>query len=90
MVRPKIPLISKEAAIAAALSIIDEHGVEKLSLRNLGSALGVHGMSLYHFTWKDSILVVARHAPQRHSNASHRFGGPSSVCALVAALRNRF
>lgn len=57
MGRPSKPLIHREAATAAALEIVDREGVEALSLRKLGSAIGVHGMSLYyHFADKQAIL----------------------------------
>lgn len=43
--------------IATALEMIDEGGLEKLSLRRLGNRVGVQGMSLYHlFKDKGEIL----------------------------------
>jgi AcrR family transcriptional regulator len=55
--RPKVPVISRRQAIAAALEIIDTQGLDKLSVRSLGAALGVQGMSLYnHFRDKEDIL----------------------------------
>jgi AcrR family transcriptional regulator len=57
MARPKEPLIDKAEAVAAALRIVDEEGLAKFSLRRLGQALGVNGMSLYHhFADKEAIL----------------------------------
>lgn len=32
-----------------ALNMIDEHGIEQLSMRKLGSELGVEAMALYHY-----------------------------------------
>jgi AcrR family transcriptional regulator len=55
--------VSRKAAIEAAIQIIDEQGLEELSVRGLGRALGVTGASLYHhFADKDDILreVVLR------------------------------
>lgn len=58
MARPKVPLIARRSALQAALDIIDAEGLEALSIRRLGDALGVNGASLYHhFTNKDEILV---------------------------------
>jgi TetR/AcrR family transcriptional regulator, tetracycline repressor protein len=58
--RPKVPLISKRAALEAALRIIDEEGLEELSIRRLAHALDVNGASLYHhFKNKDEILLGA-------------------------------
>jgi TetR/AcrR family transcriptional regulator, tetracycline repressor protein len=55
--RPKVPVISRREAIAAALEIIDTHGLDKLSMRSLGARVGVNGMSLYnHFKDKEDIL----------------------------------
>lgn len=60
MARPRKPLISRRATFEAALKIIDEEGLEALSIRRLGRALNVQGISLYyHFKNKDEILVGA-------------------------------
>jgi TetR/AcrR family tetracycline transcriptional repressor len=60
VVRPKVPLISRRRALEAALKIIDERGLEGLSIRRLADALGVNGASLYHhFENKEDILVGA-------------------------------
>jgi AcrR family transcriptional regulator len=32
-----------------ALALIDQHGIDQLSMRKLGSVLGVEGMALYHY-----------------------------------------
>ncbi|GAA0622452.1 hypothetical protein GCM10009547_26690 [Sporichthya brevicatena] len=60
MARPKVPLISKRAALEAALDIIDTEGIDALSIRRLADRLGVNGASLYHhFRNKDEIVVGA-------------------------------
>ncbi|WP_019875095.1 TetR/AcrR family transcriptional regulator [Sporichthya polymorpha] len=60
MARPKVPLISKRAALEAALDIIDTEGIDALSIRRLADRLGVNGASLYHhFQNKDEIVVGA-------------------------------
>jgi AcrR family transcriptional regulator len=59
MGRPNKALISRSATLKAALKIIDEEGLEKLSIRRLGAALNVQGISLYHhFKDKDEILAA--------------------------------
>lgn len=60
--RPKTPLISKENAIKLALEIIDEQGLEALSLDRVAKGLGVRAPSLYHhFHNKAELLTeVAR------------------------------
>jgi len=58
MARPSIPLISRAATVEAALRILDEGGVEALSLPRLARELNVKAPSLYHhFQDKDEILA---------------------------------
>jgi len=53
---PRQPL-TRERIIRAALALIDEAGLEGLTMRRLGSELGVEAMSLYkHVPNKDAIL----------------------------------
>lgn len=60
MARPKKPLISRKATLEAALKIIDEEGLDALTIRRLGNDLNVQGISLYHhFKNKDEILIGA-------------------------------
>jgi len=52
----RIPL-TKERILDFALNLVDESGLEHLSMRNLGTALGVEAMSLYkHVKNKEEIL----------------------------------
>ncbi|MGH2736757.1 MAG: TetR/AcrR family transcriptional regulator C-terminal domain-containing protein [Actinomycetota bacterium] len=49
--------LSHRRVIEAALRFVDDHGLEALSMRKLGSELGVEAMSLYnHVPNKDAIL----------------------------------
>jgi TetR/AcrR family tetracycline transcriptional repressor len=58
MARPKVPLISKRKALQTALDIVDNEGIEALSIRRLADGLKVNGASLYHhFENKDEIVV---------------------------------
>ena len=58
--------LNRERVLQAAVAFADEHGLEALSMRKLGQALGVEAMSLYnHVADKDDLLdgivdVVAR------------------------------
>lgn len=55
--KPKRAPLNPERIAAAALAFIDEHGLEALSVRHLGAALGVEGMALYkHYPSKEAIL----------------------------------
>ena len=62
MARPSKPLISRSNAAEAALEVIDEHGLEELSLGLVAKKLGVRPPSLYHhFKDKSELLQeVAR------------------------------
>ncbi len=52
----RVPL-TKERVLRAAITLADEGGIESLSMRKLGLALGVEAMSLYnHVANKDEIL----------------------------------
>lgn len=60
MARPKVPLISKRETLETALRIIDEEGIDALSMRRLATELNVNGASFYyHFHNKDEIIVGA-------------------------------
>ncbi len=49
--------LTREKIVEKALEILDADGVEGLSMRRLGDALGVEAMALYHhFPNKDAIL----------------------------------
>lgn len=49
--------LTRERVLRAAVKMADEQGLDALSMRTLGAALGVHAMSLYnHVSDKDAIL----------------------------------
>lgn len=59
MARPSSPLISRDATVQAALKIIDDDGLDALSLPRLARELNVKAPSLYHhFTDKSEILAA--------------------------------
>jgi len=54
----RVPL-SRERVADAALQLIDEHGLDSLTMRKLGAALDVEAMSLYnHVDSKDDLLIA--------------------------------
>lgn len=60
MGRPKQALISRRKTLEVALRIIDDEGLDGLSIRRLGDQLNVRGISLYHhFPSKEHILIGA-------------------------------
>ena len=53
---PRLPL-SRDRILQAALELVDEGGIESLTMRKLGQALGFEAMSLYnHVANKDDVL----------------------------------
>ena len=53
---PRLPL-SRDRILQAALELVDEGGIESLTMRRLGQALGFEAMSLYnHVANKDDVL----------------------------------
>ena len=49
--------LSRERVLRAAISLADEGGIDSLTMRGLGRALGVEAMSLYnHVANKDDLL----------------------------------
>jgi AcrR family transcriptional regulator len=49
--------LSRERVLAAALEVVDEQGIDALSMRKLGQSLGYEAMSLYnHVANKDDLL----------------------------------
>ena len=60
MPRPTTPLISRKAAAEHALAIIDDEGLDALSIRRLAERMNINGASLYHhFENKNAIMVAA-------------------------------
>ena len=53
---PRLPL-TRERVLREAIRIADEDGLEALSMRRLGQALGVEAMSLYHHVANKSDLM---------------------------------
>lgn len=52
------PPLSRARVLEAALELIDEHGLDALSMRKLGAALQVEAMSLYnHVSSKEDLLT---------------------------------
>jgi AcrR family transcriptional regulator len=51
--------LSREAIVRKALEMLDEHGMQKLSMRKLAAALGAAPMSLYwHVPTKDALIEL--------------------------------
>ena len=61
--RPRRPAISRERIVDAAIGVIDEQGIEGLTMRRLGAALSADPMAAYlHFQNKAELLdAVVEH-----------------------------
>src|SRR5215472_1475817 len=54
---PRRPPLSRDQVLRAAVTLADRGGIQALSMRKLGEALGVEAMSLYnHVTGKSDVL----------------------------------
>jgi AcrR family transcriptional regulator len=51
--------LSREAIVSAAIAVIDEAGLEGLTMRRLGAALGVDAMAVYGYFENKSALLDA-------------------------------
>jgi len=71
------PPLSADRIVATALDVIDAEGLEQLSIRRLGDALGVQGMAVYrHVSGKDQILDGVRRLLVEEFGARMRAAGP--------------
>ncbi|WP_232662913.1 TetR/AcrR family transcriptional regulator [Pseudonocardia sp. TRM90224] len=51
------PGLTRQAILTAALALVDEHGLDTLSMRRLASELGVDPMSIYHHLPNKAAIV---------------------------------
>ncbi len=66
---PRRAPLTRERIVAAALEAIDRDGLEGLSMRSVGAALGVEAMALYHwFPSKGDVLDAVAEALMVESN----------------------
>lgn len=90
MARPRVPLISKRKALEVALDIIDNEGIDALSIRRLAERLNVNGASLYHhFVNKDEILAGAAALALAEARAPRTGDEPWRAWVLRDARRLR-
>ena len=83
----RLPL-SRERVVEAALQLVDAEGPDALTMRRLGSALGVEAMSIYEYTsGKQELLtaVMERLLTELELPAPRRADWKQSVRAVVDA-----
>jgi TetR/AcrR family tetracycline transcriptional repressor len=84
------PRRTRDQIAAAALRLIDAHGLAGLTMRRLGAELGVEGMAIYrHFPSKDALLqaVAARFGATIRGEVPAGVGGWDKVRHLARTLR---
>lgn len=84
---------SREDVVAAALDILDQHGLPDLTMRRLGATLDVQPSALYwHFANKQTLLasiadqIVERARPVPHSSGGWKEATRAEAYALRDAL----
>jgi AcrR family transcriptional regulator len=89
--RGRPPRLSRPAILAKALELIDREGAEALTMRRLGSELGVEAMSLYrHVSSKQALLDgVAEQLIAEIDDCRENRGNGWAASALSLALAVR-
>lgn len=83
--------LNRARILRAALTLVDEDGIDALSMRNLGERLGVQAMSLYrHVRDKDDLLDGLQGAVLAEMEMPRTIGAPLAerVVAWARALRH--
>jgi AcrR family transcriptional regulator len=72
--------ITRERLLSTALEIVDREGLDAVSMRRIGDALGIEAMSLYHYVANKAALldglvetVLAELGPTRKSDSWESF-----------------
>lgn len=82
--------LSRESILDAALELVDEEGLEALSMRRLGARLGVEAMSLYHHVANKAALLdglVERLVLSLEVTIDERTDWGSALVGLARAYR---
>lgn len=90
---PQAPALSREAFASVALDVIDEHGIDALTLRALGERMGVHYTALYrYFRGKDELIeAVLAHMLHRADVTIPEAGtARERLLGLMRGLRRAF
>ena len=84
------PALSRARVLEAAVALADEHGLDALSMRRLGTELGVEAMSLYnHVSDKDDLLdgivdLVVKEFDSPRAAAGEDWRATLRRCAITA------
>ena len=71
--------LSRGLVLDAAVALVDSDGLDRLSMRRLGAALGVEAMTLYHYVPNKAALLdgLVEWVLQHSATASDLAGGLS-------------
>jgi len=88
--RPGEPTLTREAILTAALALVDEQGIEALSMRKLAARLQVDPMSIYHHVPNKAALVsgLVRSVFAEMAPPLDEGDWPDRVCAWARAYRD--
>jgi len=83
------PLLTRDRIVKEALALVDQDGLESLSMRNLAARLSVDPMSIYHhIANKESLLrAVVEHVFEEMAQPASRGDWRRRVRAWAAAYR---
>src|SRR5262245_19804171 len=89
MSSPRAGKLSLDIVVDAALSVVDEVGVDGLTIRGVATAVGAAPMSLYtHFASKEDLLdAMARELSRRLYGAGIGASWPESLRASCHHMR---
>jgi len=84
--------LTREKVLHAAMALVDEDGLDGLSMRRLATALDVHAMSLYnHVSNKADLLDgIAEHAFNQVELPDPELAWPGQVRALALSMYHVF
>lgn len=85
------PVLNRADIVTAAVAVVDEEGLEALTMRRLGAALGVSAMSLYrHLPNRDAVLaaVVDHLAAEAAPDPGPGADWPAAVRAFAHGYRS--
>lgn len=86
---PRPPRISRDQVLKAALELVDDEGLDALSMRRLGERIGVEAMSLYgHVPNKEAVLDGVHEAVLQEMHVpAPECDWAADLCGLALSFR---
>lgn len=85
--------LDRRAFASAALAFVDDNGIDRLTMRALGDAMGVHATAVYrHFSGKDDLIEAALVLMLEEAGVTIPAAGTprERMLALLKSLRSAF